>query len=659
LPISVDDTFRRALASLQANNVTEAERLFRAILTQQPRHIAGLNLLSVLLIHRQEFGEAEQFLLRALKESARSDATYFNYGNVLKALRRPREALEQYGQALAINPSVPDTWNNRGTVFNELGEHAAALADFDKALSLRANYPDALCNKGKALIALRQFDDALSAFDQALTLRPDLVEDWGGRGNVLVRSRRCDEALVAFDRAFRLRPELEGLAGELVHVRQFLCEWSGLNEQSAAIARLIREGKAACDPFSFLSMPSTAADQLACARINVAKQPAFDGLYRGERYVHERIRIAYLSADLHEHATSYLIAGLLEQHDRSAFEVTAVSFGPDQDSAARRRIRDAVGHFADVRSRSDQEIAEFIRQHEIDIAIDLKGFTEDARPALLARRPAPIQVNYLGYPGTLGASYIDYIIGDATVIPEDQYAFYDEKIVLLPHSYQPNDNRREISANLPTRADCGLPEFAFVFCCFNNSYKITPEIFDIWMRLLAGVDDSVLWLIEDNAVASSNLRREAVDRGISADRLIFAPRLGVADHLARHRHADLFLDTLPYNAHTTASDALWVGLPVLTCLGSTFAGRVAGSLLKAAGLDSLVTKSLEEYEALAFRLARDRRLLTALRDQLVRNRDICPLFDTTRFARYIEAAYVKMYELHQRGLMPQNIKIDP
>jgi predicted O-linked N-acetylglucosamine transferase (SPINDLY family) len=278
---------------------------------------------------------------------------------------------------------------------------------------------------------------------------------------------------------------------------------------------------------------------------------------------------------------------------------------------------------------------------------------------VFARRPAPIQVNYLGYPGTLGARYIDYIIGDATVIPEDQYAFYDEKVVVLPHSYQPNDNRRDVAANVPGRAQCGLPESGFVFCCFNNSYKILPEIFDRWMRLLAQTGDSVLWLLEDSEIASGNLRREAVNRGISADRIVFAPRVSVEDHLARHRHADLFLDTLPYGAHTTASDALWMGLPVLTCLGTTFAGRVAGSLLRSVGLDSLVTNSLEEYEALASRLARDRNLLSGLRDQLVRNRDTCPLFDTRRFARHIETAYLKMYELHRRGQAPQNIRIDP
>lgn len=340
-------------------------------------------------------------------------------------------------------------------------------------------------------------------------------------------------------------------------------------------------------------------------------------------------------------------------------EVTAVSFGPSGESALRHRIQEAVEQFVDVRSRSDQEIADLVRQREIDIAVDLKGFTEDARPAVFARRPAPIQVNFLGYPGTLGASYIDYIIADATVIPEDQYAFYDEKIVHLPHSYQPNDNRRDVSATAPDRGSCGLPEGAFIFCCFNNSYKITPEIFDRWMRLLSRFEDSVLWLIEDNAIASNNLRREAVRRGVSADRLVFAPRVGVADHLARHRHADLFLDTLPYGAHTTASDALWMGLPVLTCLGTTFAGRVAGSLLKAAGLDPLVTNSLDEYEALACRLAGDRDLLRVFGERLIRDRDTGPLFDATRYARHIETAYVRMYELHQRGLSPQNIKIDP
>jgi predicted O-linked N-acetylglucosamine transferase (SPINDLY family) len=351
------------------------------------------------------------------------------------------------------------------------------------------------------------------------------------------------------------------------------------------------------------------------------------------------------------------MAGLFEMHDKSRFETTAVSFGPDDCSDLRRRVKNSFEHFLDVRADSDQAVAELVRQREIDIAVDLKGFSQNARPGIFARRAAPVQVNYLGYPGTMGADYFDYIIADETIIPDNQRQFYSEQVVWLPDSYQANDSQRQIAAATPTREQCGLPGTGFVFCCFNNTIKIMPEMFDIWMRLLTAVDGSVLWLIDGNATASANLRREAERRGVSAARLIFAPRVALAEHLARHRNADLFLDIVPCNAHTTASDALWAGVPVLTCLGGTFAGRVAASLLKAAGLPELVATSLEQYEAMALALARDPGRLASIKEKLARNRGTCPLFNTRRFTRHIEAAYVMMWEQSQRGQRPSGFAV--
>jgi predicted O-linked N-acetylglucosamine transferase (SPINDLY family) len=390
----------------------------------------------------------------------------------------------------------------------------------------------------------------------------------------------------------------------------------------------------------------------------VQDQPAHPPLWQGEVYAHDRLRVAYLSADFNEHPTAYLTAGLFEQHDTSRFEITALSFGQNDNSPARRRLEAAFEHFIDVGGNSDQEIAALMRRTEIDIAVDLMGFTKDHRLGVLARRAAPIQVNYLGYPGTTGAPYMDYILADATVIPEDHDAFYAERVVRIPGTYQINDNRRAIGQRTPTREECGLPQNAFVFCCFNNPQKITPEIFDIWMRLLQATEGSVLWLITGIAKAAANLRLEAEKRGVAPERLIFAPKASVADHLARHRLADLCLDTLPYNAHTTASDALWAGLPVLTCLGETFAGRVAASLLKAIGLDALITRTLAEYEALALRLARDPAYLAALKDTLNRNRDTSLLFDTQGATRHIEAAYQTMIEIARRHEKPRGFNVE-
>jgi predicted O-linked N-acetylglucosamine transferase (SPINDLY family) len=373
----------------------------------------------------------------------------------------------------------------------------------------------------------------------------------------------------------------------------------------------------------------------------------------------ERIRVAYLSADFHAHATAYLMAGVLEQHDRSRFEVYAVSFRKSDGSEMRARVENACEHFIDVCDMSDREVAVLLRAHRIDIAIDLKGFTRDARTGILAFRPAPIQVNYLGYPCTMGAGYIDYLIADEIVVPKDEHPNYSEKIVYLPDTYQCNDSKRTIAGVVPSRSDAGLPETGFVFCSFNNNYKIAPQIFDIWMRLLKETEGSVLWLLESNPAAARNLRREAEARGVARERLIFAPWCAnQADHLARISLGDLFLDTLPCCAHTTASDALWAGVPVLTCTGNTFAGRVAASLLNAVGLPEMVTHSLAEYEARALRLARDPAAMTELKAKLARNRTTYPLFDTVRFTRHMEAAYTRMWERYASGHPPAGFAVE-
>ena len=461
---------------------------------------------------------------------------------------------------------------------------------------------------------------------------------------------RYDEALAAYDKAVGLKPELDYAPGARLFAKLSLCDWTNLQAETAQLLSMIREGMPASAPFNLLMVQSSAEDQLQCAKRQAQDQRSFPPLWRGEVHAHDRIRVAYLSADFHDHPVAYLTAGLFEHHDRSRFEITALSFGPDLASPIRDRIKGAVEHFIDVRSQSDQDIAELIRRLEIDLVIDLMGLTRHSRVGVLARRSAPIQVNYLGYSGTTGADYIDYIVADATVIPEEQCAFYSEQVVWLPDCYLVNDDRRAICERTPSRGECGLPEDGFVFCCFNNPGKLAPATFQVWMRLLNAMPDSVLWLSKANSTVQANLRREAERCGVPAQRLIFAPRMpDVADHLARQRQADLFLDTLPYNAHTTACDALWAGVPVVTCLGTTFVGRVAASLLKAVGLDELITHSLQDYEALALKLARDPAYLASLRDKLARNRNTFPLFNTERTTRQIEAAYTTMWECYQRG----------
>ena len=475
------------------------------------------------------------------------------------------------------------------------------------------------------------------------------------------RLRRYPQAVASFARLVSVAPEYPFARANLHLSRIYGCDWTGYDEDVAAIVADLRAGKPACEPFAALASLASPHDQLRAARAWGAAYhppppaPPHDAARAAEPGA--RIRLAYLSADFRDHAMAVLMAGLFERHDRARFETTAISFGPPHDGPMRRRLIAAFDHFVDVHERDDREVAALLRERGIDIAVDLNGYTQGARPAVLAARPAPVQVNYLGYPGTLGVAWIDYIIADRIVIPPQAHDAYDECVVTLPDSYQPNDRSREMFEPTPTRAEVGLPATGFVFCCFNNNFKITPGMFGLWMDVLREVAGSVLWLLGVTETAAANLRAAAAAHDVDPQRLVFAPRIPGPEHLARHRLAELFLDTLPYAAHTTASDALWTGLPVLTCLGSSFAGRVAGSLLHAAGVPELVCGSLEEYRARAIALARDPAELRALRARLAAGRENCPLFDADRYTRHMEAAFLAMWQRRQRGEPPAGFAV--
>lgn len=792
--IRSEKLYRDAVASLNEGRLADAERLFRKFLRAHPNHVGALNLLTIVLMRLERYGEAEKFIRPALKINQVSDVSFYNYGIILLRLGRSGEAVEQFAEAIRINPHVTEAWNNRGAAFSDLKQYQAAISDFDRAIALNDSYVDAYVNKGNALSdlgrnqdalgvydaalalmpesefawlgrgrtlhELRLYDDALVAFDKALALRPDLATAWLGCGNALGERKRYGDALAAYDKALALNPELEnawlgrgnvfaevsryndagaaydkalalkpdlanawlgrgnifsrvkryhdalaayetalrispnlanawlgcgyafealkryddavaaydkalahdpdmpGVEGARLHAKMRLCDWGNFGAECARLISRVRNEDLITEPFPFLAIASTPGDQLSCAnRWAASKFPAMDDRASHERYQHERIRVAYLSADLVQHATAYLAAGLFEHHDRSRFEITAISLTGNDHSAIRERLTASFERFIAAEMLSDDQIADLIKNLEIDILVDLNGFTKDSRTGVLARRSAPIQVSYLGYPGTMGANYVDYLIADEIVIPQEHSEFYTEKIIRLPHSYQVNDDKRSISEKLFKRDDFGLPENGFVFCCFNNSYKIVPSVFDHWMRILSRVEGSVLWLLEDNDKVVNNLRNEAVARGVEADRLIFAKRMPLSDHLARHLLADLFLDTLPYNAHTTASDALWAGLPVLTCLGPTFAGKVAASLLRAIHLPQLIETTLGGYEQLAVDLAVHPESLAEIRRELKQNRLATPLFDTKLFTRHIEAAYAAVHARHQAGMAPDHIAI--
>jgi predicted O-linked N-acetylglucosamine transferase (SPINDLY family) len=659
-PKSAEALINLGRMQAELGNYADAVATYKKALALLPQSVVAHNNMSIALRRLARREEALAHCDNALKLMPDYVDAWNNRGNVLFDLGRFDEALAAYDRAAELQPNHAQAHLGRGNVLAGLSRHDQALAAYDRALAVNPKLVEALFGRGNVLHLLTRHGEAVAAYDGALVLAPNYAEYHRGRGEALASLRRPVEAIAAYDRALAIDPGLPYVRATRLFAKWQICDWSGPADECARFAAAVERGDDKSQPFIMLAASASPAQQLRCAERYVADKcpPPPSPLWRGERYRHQRIRVGYLSGDFRLHPVALLLAEIFEAHDRTRFETTAISFGPDTGDEMRIRLNGAFDRFIDVRSRGDREIAQCMRELELDIAVDLSGFTAQSRPNVLAQRSAPVQVNYLGYSGTMGAGYMDYIIADRTVIAPELAAFYSEKIAWLPDTFMANGGARRITEHTPARRECGLPDVGFVFCCFNNAYKITPEIFDIWMRLLQATDGSVLWLNVASATAQSNLRREVEQRGVSAQRLIFAPMLpDAAEHLARQRQADLFLDTLPYNAHTTAGDALWAGLPVLTCLGSSFAGRVAGSLLRAVGLAELVVDSLAAYEALALKLATEPTRLAALKAQLARNRESFPLFDAARFTRNIEAAYTTMWQRQQRGEPPENFSV--
>jgi predicted O-linked N-acetylglucosamine transferase (SPINDLY family) len=620
-------------------NLAEAAKLYRQIVAASPIPEVMVNLGTVLA----QQGNRQEALAQydqALKQRGDFFEALFNRGNLHLESGRGQEALTDYEKAVALRSDMAGLWNNRGTALRRLHRLEEALHSYERAAALAPTHVNALTNRAIVLFDLRRLDQALTASEAALVVQADFAEALYIRGNILRDLGRLREAQENFERVLQVAPHHALALNGLAQTSASLCDWAKTASLAPRLKSDVEAGRAVIQPFVLMGYSEDAALLRRCAENYVHRiAPAQPPLSDGKPYGHGRIRLAYLSADFHQHPTAQLMVELFERHDRDRFEVAALAFGPDDGSPMRQRLVKAFDSFDDVRPLSDLDIARLIRAREIDIAVDLNGHTHQARPGIFSHRPAPVQMNYLVYPGTIGASYMDTILADRIVLPSDQQPFFSEKIVHLPDCYQANDATRLVPP-APSRAEAGLPESGFVFCCFNNSWKITAPVFDIWMRLLQQVPDSVMWLLD--SPANDNLRAEAEKRGVDGGRLVFAPKLPPGQHLARHQLADLFLDTLPYNAHTTCSDALWAGLPVVTCYGAAFHGRVAASLLKAIDLPELVTTRPEDYEALALDLARNPALLKATRDKLRRNRLTTPLYDSERFRRNIEAAYEAM-----------------
>jgi predicted O-linked N-acetylglucosamine transferase (SPINDLY family) len=507
-----------------------------------------------------------------------------------------------------------------------------------------------------------RYNEAIAHYDKALSLKPDYHEAWSNKGMTLHELKRYNEAIAHFDRALSLKPDIDWVSGDLLHTKMKICSWSGLAESLEDFSKKVTANERFSTPFPLLALSDDALLHKKCSEIfaqaKYPSDPTLGSILKSSKK--EKIRIAYLSPDFRNHPVSFLTSELFETHDRGRFEVFDFSlqkaFIGDETN---QRLRKGFDRFIDVDGMSDREIAQLARELEIDIAIDLAGPTQHSRTGIFSYRAAPIQVNWLGYPGTIGADFIDYIVADKIVIPETHQQFYTEKIVCLPNTYMVDDSKRTASTRVFTREECGLPQNVFVFCCFNNDYKFNSQVLDSWSRILLTAKNSVIWISENNEYFKTNITTEFKGRGIGSDRIIFAQRVEMmADHLSRYALADLFLDTCPYNSHTTALDSLKAGIPVLTLMGQSFASRVAASLLNAIGLPELITNTQAEYEALAIELATNSKKFADIKLKLAINHLITPLFDTQLFTKNLEAAYIKMMERYQADLQPDHMFIN-
>jgi predicted O-linked N-acetylglucosamine transferase (SPINDLY family)/SAM-dependent methyltransferase len=665
--LALEPGFADALINL-ANTLILMERLDEALPAAEkavklaPLHAEAHVVLGHALRKSGRSEDAMKAYFHALELRPEYGPVYSDLGCLLSEEGQHEDAIQAHERALQFSPSYAEAHNNLGISLRALGRNLEALQHYKHAVALKPEYPEAYSNMGTVLDLLGRHEEAVDAYRRAVALKPDLAVAYVNLAGSLWEQGKIAEAIAAYSYSLSVNPEQPNALVDLYNLRRHACDWRDLAAQEEKIlSSTYRRGKRV-PPFPLLNVHGAPAEEQLCARewakgIATNSQITFDYARLPAASNPRRLRIGYLSADFCRHATAALVSELIEIHDRERFEIFGYAYGRDDKSEMRDRLAAAFDTFVDIHALPHAEAARRIHGDEIDILIDLKGYTTHARTEILAHRPAPIQVNYLGYPGTMGAPFIDYLIADRYILPASAQAFFDEKIVYLPNSYQPNDTKRSIAPTAPTRSACGLPETAFVFCSFNNTYKITPELFDIWMRLLGAVPGSVLWLLEANALVKENLSREAAARGIDSGRLVFAPKMELPQHLARHAQADLFLDTLPVNAHTTASDALWAGLPVLTCAGKSFASRVAGSLLHAVGLPELATESLADYETLALRLAQNPAALAALRKRLEQNRNTAPLFNIARYTRDLEAAFEHMAEIAVAGEVPKTFAV--
>ena len=612
-------------------------------------------------LHRTgQVKKAKDICLEILEDEPKNFDILHLLGIISFQLKDYKKSSELISEAIKINSKDAEAYNNMGIVSKKLNHLDIAYSNFSNAIKLKSDYAEAHNSCGVILKELKKEEKAIKSFELAIKFKKNYAEPYYNLGHILFERKKYNEALQNFYESYKINPKFNYLLSSIIFTKHRICEWDSFDKDLLVLEKVILNEKKKINPFLTLSFYESPLLQKTSAEIFVKNEYDVQNIqnYKFHNQTKKKIRIAYYSADFRNHPMSYLLANLYELHDKNKFEIIGISFGPNKDDEMYKRISNAFDKFYDLRLKTEDEIVKFSRELKIDIAIDLMCFTKYHKFGIFVKRCAPIQVNYLGYPGTSGTNYLDYIIADKTLIPKKSQKYYSEKIIYLPDTYQANDSTKKISDKIFTREELGLPKDGFVFCCFNNNYKITPQVFDVWMRLLKRVENSVLWILSENINISKNLKKEATLRGVDFNRIVFAERIKMNEHLARQKVADLFIDTFPYTGHTTASDALWVGLPVLTRIGKSFASRVSASLLNAIDLSELATNSEKEYEDLAIELSTNSTKLEEIKNKLKINRNTKPLFNTQIFARNIEKAYTLIHERYLKNLPLDSIEIN-
>ena len=662
-PNSAEYLYNLANAFHQLKDFQSAVCLFRRSLAVDPKIAETHNNLSATLVLLNDFDTALNETEVALELNPTYAEAWNNRGRAFSGLGQYREGLESYKNALRINPNYADAWNNYANILCDLKQYEEGIGGYEKALQINPDNAEVYNNYGNGLCELTLYEQAIDSYMKAIKIKPLNAESWRNKGLALSGLRRYGEALESFRQAYIIDPHLDYLLGSMVHAEMQICHWSNFKDRIDLIRKELDAGRKVITPFHILPIIDDPHLHKLTASIYAADKfprTTVAGLNDAPCSSEEnprKVRIGYFSADFRQHAVAYLSAKLFELHDRESFEIIGFYHGPVTSDTMFSRISKAFDRFIDIRNIDDDKVTQIVKEIGIDIAVDLGGYTQYSRTAIFALRAAPIQVNFLGYPSTMGTNFHDYIIADGTIVRDDEVGNYSEKIVFLPDTYQPNDSDRLCGKTDVLSETKRVHDQNFVFACFNNTYKITPDIFSTWMFILRSVPESVLWLLKDNDLAANNMRREAAQFGVDSLRLIFLEKMPHAEHLSRISKADLFLDTFPYNAHTTASDALLMGLPVLTMMGTAFPSRVAASLVKSIGMPELITQSRAEYIAKAIQIARHPGRLLSLKRELAEARLLGPLFDSIRFTRNLEAAYQLMYKNYKRGCSPQSIRI--